>query len=217
MGILSDSISMSIYDTLTPYELRSAERTHGPEYIQKMMHKVPEAESVKDREAFIVERCKGKRVLNLGCASGALHEKIKAVAAHLRGIDKSEPADEIVDLDTIEPGETGLGIYYVDIGEPMFDLIVAGEILEHLSNPGNFLRSLKTFNCPVILSVPNAFCHPGKRWIDVGYEHVNPDHVAWYSWHTLKVLVERCGFTVREFYWYRGKPLTAEGLIFVVN
>lgn len=209
---------MSIYDTLTPYELRSAERTHGPEYIQKMMHKVPEAECVKDREAFIIERCKGKSVLNLGCASGSLHGKIKAVAARVYGVDKNQPCDLQQDLDSIEYIDPYWESATTNVMErAVFDIAVAGEILEHLSNPGNFLRCLKDMNCPVIITVPNAFCHPGKRWIDVGYEHVNPDHVAWYSWHTLKVLVERCGFTVREFYWYRGKPLTAEGLIFVVN
>lgn len=200
---------MSIYDTLTPYELRSAERSHGSDYIQKMMHKVPEAECVKDREAFIIERCKGKRVLNLGCASGTLHGKIKAVAASVYGIDKQKPCDAIIDLDWID--------HYDQQHWPEAELVVMGEILEHLSNPGQLLRLLKRNEQTVLITVPNAFCHPGKRWIDVGYEHVNPDHVAWYSWHTLKVLVERCGFTVREFYWYRGKPLTAEGLIFVVN
>jgi len=41
--------------------------------------------------------------------------------------------------------------------------------------------------------------------------------VAWYSWHTMMMLLERLGYDVLDWRWYNGVPLTAEGLIFEVQ
>jgi hypothetical protein len=72
--------------------------------------------------------------------------------------------------------------------------------------------------CPILITVPNAHCVIGRQHILRGVESVNIDHVAYYSWRTLKTLVERYDYVVKEFYWYLpGQPRTAEGLIFVVE
>lgn len=207
---------MSIYDVLTPYELRGMEFRQGSAYVEKMMHRIPDAKCIQDRKVFIVERCKGKRVLNLGCASGSLHEEIKKVAASVIGVDRAldSGADLLCDLD-FQPH--AIFEEYGRRGWPSPELIVAGEIIEHLANPGLVLHAVRRHGCPLIITVPNAFSSPARQWSGKAYENVNPDHVAWYSWRTLKTLVERYDFTVREFHWYHGKPLTAEGLIFVVN
>ncbi len=204
----------SIYSCLGDYRLRDIEILQGHDYIDKMMHAIPDAPVVKDRADFIVERCKGKRVLNLGCASGGLHQRIKAVAAFLIGVDRVlGTADIQVDLD-FQPHMLYTD-YHKDWLSP--ELIVAGEILEHLANPGLVLTACRRHQCPMLITVPNAFHSAGLRWMKDGYEQVNPDHVAWYSYRTMKTLVERYSFTIQEFYWYNGKPLTAEGMIFVVN
>jgi hypothetical protein len=44
------------------------------------------------------------------------------------------------------------------------------------------------------------------------------DHCYWFSWRTLKTLVERAGYAVAEFHWYGpGEPGFSEGLIFVLG
>jgi hypothetical protein len=73
---------------------------------------------------------------------------------------------------------------------------------------------LHTVDVPVILTTPNARSIAGYKWGDRGTECVNKDHVAWYSYHTLKTLIERHGFELRFWGWYNGEPYTAEGLIF---
>lgn len=191
---------------MTSAELRSIEARQGHDYCDKMMHVIPQADVV-DRETFILWHCKGKRVLNLGCASGQLHDRIRKCTATLIGLDKSEPADFICDLDQHDS----------PIPQCDVELIVAGEILEHLSNPGNALSIIRSYQCQCLITVPNAFSIAGQSWLRRGYEQVNSDHVSWYSYHTLKTLVERYGFTVVEFHWYGGRPLTAEGLIFMVK
>lgn len=181
-----------------------------PEYYQKMMHEVPEA-PVVDRIEFILAHCKGKKVLNLGSCSGDLHDKIGLVSLAITGVDKRAEADIVLDLDHAPE----------ELPRPMTsitNMIVAGEIIEHLSNPGRLLTMLRGFHCPLLVTVPNAFSEAGRQtMLSRNIENVNSDHVAWYSYWTLKTLVERFGFAVKEFAWYGGKPLTAEGLIFVVE
>ena len=195
---------MSIYDCLTPFALQPIERRQGPAYIDKMCHPVPDA-PVVDRIQYILAHCRNKRVLNLGSASGDLHKRICEAATSVIGVDKNHPADILLDLDEA-PQPSGT-----------FDLVVAGEILEHLSNPGSCLKAIRTLGCPLLITVPNALCSNGSHWIKQGYEIVNRDHVAWYSYHTLKTLVERYNFNVVRFAWYNGQPGTAEGLIMLVN
>jgi len=181
---------------------------YTPEYYQKMLHKIPVA-TVVDRVKFIVAQCKGKKVLNMGCAANSLHSEIIKVAASVFGIDKIEPCDLKMDFDnfyTIEP-----------LVSPKPEIIVCGEVLEHLSNPGIFLKALRFFNVPLIITTPNAFCDFAASHMKRNQENVNVDHVAWYSWRTLTTLVERCGYVVKDFHWYNGRPLFAEGMVMVVE
>lgn len=176
------------------------------DYVEKMMHAVPDA-PVVDRERFILDRCAGKKVLNLGAASGDLHEKIKSVALSVVGVDKQQPTNVLMDLDE-NPD-------FVDSQD--FDLIVAGEIIEHLANPGRMLKAVRRLECPLVLSTTNAFADIGRSHLKRGFENVNKDHVSWYSYKTIKTLLERYNFTIEEFAWYNGKPLFAEGFVLVAH
>ena len=182
-------------------------------YRRKQVHKIPDAMLV-DRGTVILEAARGKRVLHLGCGwpVSPLHQAIAGVAAHLIGIDIQAP-----------PG-TDCNVWQMDLdmrpdGLPLreYDLIVAGEILEHLGNPGNLLLALKKLfpTTMLIITVPNAFSEIAMQWVRRGYENVNAEHRFWFSYHTLKVLIESAGYTVANWGWYNGQPYTAEGLVFI--
>lgn len=184
-------------------------------YRRKQLHKIPDAMLV-DRGTVILEASTSKRVLHLGCGwpPSPLHQAIAGVAAHLIGVDIQAP--QITDCN----------VWYADLdarpeGLPLreYDLIVAGEILEHLGNPGNLLQTLRRLfpSTVLILSVPNAFSQVAMQWVQRGYENVNVQHCAWYSWKTLTELVTRCGYVVLNWGWYGGPPYVAEGLVFIVK
>jgi hypothetical protein len=182
-----------------------------PEYSAKMMHAVP-VTTVVDRTAFILERVKGKRVLEFG-ASGKLHEGIVNTAAVAHGVDRESSEDGIVEgFDLDDPRQDAL-----PVSPKPPQIIVCGETLEHLSNPGWFVRRLKAQYCgvPVIFTVPNAFGDILRTHMKGGIENVNRDHVCYYSYTTLKTLLERNGYHIAAFHWYNGQPLFAEGLIMV--
>ena len=91
-----------------------------------------------------------------------------------------------------------------------FDVIIGGEVIEHLSNPGSFLDGIKRFLRPdskLVITTVNAYCAMrfaiyglrGKRGHN---EPVHPDHVSYYSYRTLTLLLKRHQLRLDEFYFY---------------
>lgn len=193
-------------------QLGSTQRAAVSEaYRQKQLHAVPEA-PVVDRAAFILERVKGKRVLEFG-ASGPMHDAIVKVAFACAGVDRVDgPGVMGFDLDDVQ--QAGL-----PPSDAPVDLIVCGEVLEHLSNPGWFLTRLRRQfpSVPVLISVPNALSAASVKAVQSGTENVNIDHVCWYSYRTLRTLLERVGYSMTLAGWYNGTPRLAEGFIVIAE
>jgi 2-polyprenyl-3-methyl-5-hydroxy-6-metoxy-1,4-benzoquinol methylase len=184
-----------------------------------MVHPIPNAAAISDREEFITRTCQNRSVLHLGCAGWPLteeslrdgtllHSALSKVSARAFGMDlceeglsvlRSHGFRDLIKLDVEEIDQLHL--------ETPPDVIVAGEILEHLSNPGLFLQGasilMRHAKCKLIISVPNAFSL--RHFVSLMFqktELVMPDHTAYYSFNTLSELVRRYGLQVREFYNY---------------
>lgn len=178
-------------------------------YAAKMLHPLPDVKVVADRIAYLVEHCKGKSVVEFG-ASGSASKAIRGVAALFYGVDREDSGLLVDGFDLDDVAQTSLP------AAPFSpDIIICGEVLEHLSNPGWFLARLHSqfAGVPVLITVPNAFSSAAQNWLKKGYENVNADHVAWYSPKTLSVLLERAGYSTGDLAYYNGTGPTAEGLI----
>jgi 2-polyprenyl-3-methyl-5-hydroxy-6-metoxy-1,4-benzoquinol methylase len=112
-----------------------------------------------------------------------------------------------------------------------FDIVVAGEILEHLSNPGKALESINqvlTNSQLLVITVPNAYSFKGFCRAVFGYEFIHEDHVLHHSPYTLKSLLARYGFKIEQSFSFvnggtgiasnianfilKGMPQLAEGI-----
>lgn len=181
-----------------------------------------EGTKLVQRTEFILNRTRGKSVLHLGCtnypytdssvAEGTLlHAKLAEVTDELVGFDFDERG--ISELDKFAFGP----LHHADLErledvalDRVFDVIVAGEMIEHLSNPGLFLRGIARFmseSTELIVTTINAYS--GMRFFQYALrgrggvaEPVHPDHVAYYSYSTLKLLIERHELNVEEFFFY---------------
>lgn len=175
-----------------------------------------------DRVDFIKKSCEGKKVLHLGCTNYPYTEDSinKNMLLHFE-LDKM--ADELYGFDFDQKGldllaEKGFDkLYQADLEklekvslDETFDVIIAGEIIEHLSNPGLFLKGIQRFmnnRTNLIITTVNSYCAlrfviyglKGKQGIN---EPVHPDHVAYYSYKTLSLIIKRAGLDLKKFYFY---------------
>lgn len=174
------------------------------------------------RVEFIKKVCAQKKTLHLGCTNFPytrdaienemlLHFDLEKTTSELYGFDFDQEGLDILS----EAG--GKNLYRADLEKldevPLaetFDVIIAGEMIEHLANPGLFLQGIKRFMNPktkLVITTVNAyaafrFLIYGLRGKGGANEPVHPDHVAYYSYKTLSLLVKREDLDVREFYFY---------------
>ena len=82
----------------------------------------------------------------------------------------------------------------------LFDVIFAGDLIEHLSNPGLFLQCCKKQLRPdgkLILTTPNAFnLFNIVEKLTKREPTVNPDHTAYFNSRTLSKLLEKNGMRI---------------------
>jgi SAM-dependent methyltransferase len=84
-----------------------------------------------------------------------------------------------------------------------FDIVLAGDLLEHITRPGAMLESAKSLLKPngrFIVSTNNAFGlhYQLRRWAGRYKEHF--EHVCFYSPETLLHLFQRHGYRVVAMY-----------------
>ena len=155
---------------------------------------------VKDRVGWIIEHTRLKDVLDVGCVGIAnphghrewLDGLIKRSARFVFGIDNN--VEGIKRLET--RGYNCAVADAEDFSVPYrFDVVVASEIIEHLSNNGLFLKSVKRHlrrNGLLILTTPNAQYPP--HFI-LGNSHVK-HHVCAFSMQLLCQLLQRNGWDI---------------------
>ncbi len=103
------------------------------------------------------ETARGRRVLDLGCGQGHLSRILAARGLEVVGVERAggygASAPEGV---RIVEGDLEQGI--PDVGGP-FDVVLCGDILEHLKDPGRLLDQITTLLRPggrLIASLPNS-------------------------------------------------------------
>lgn len=175
--------------------------------------------TLKDRFPAIEEYVRPPRqVLDLGCVDARparhsaqqrieykpnlLHKRIAELNPRVVGID-IDPAGAAV-LNQQGYHVTVADVETMDLGM-QFDTIIAGELIEHLENPGRFLRNIRRHlkdDGVLIISTPNPF-YVGSTWKiwRYGRPAVHEDHVGWQDPITLDHLLTRTGFDPFQGYW----------------
>jgi len=179
------------------------------------------------RWSFILNRCKGRTVLHLGFVGetdGSLQVKVDAfgvgrvlhphltlAASEVVGIDRDEHAVEAI---RSKFQEDALLVGDVEHLEQLpldrtFDVILFGDLIEHLSCPGLALDGIRRFMSPqseLIISTPNAFSLLANARFTLGRFREGNEHVAAYSKFTLLALLDRHRLQVTEIYTCFDRP-----------
>jgi 2-polyprenyl-3-methyl-5-hydroxy-6-metoxy-1,4-benzoquinol methylase len=165
---------------------------------------------LKNRMDLIGSLIKGKSVLDLGCVDHDLkqlqgtwlHRELAHHAKDLLGVDHLPEA--IQGLKNLGFNVICQNVEKLNL-ERNFDVIVAGEIIEHLSNPGLFLegvhRHLRNDGL-FILTTPNPFSIAQFfKILKRNKIKVNADHTTWFDPETLRVLLQKNKLEIKEIYW----------------
>jgi hypothetical protein len=160
-----------------------------------------------DRYAYVRERCRGRRVLDLGAYDETevvksqhatwrwLHAEIAATAAAVLGVDAS-PALPPEGLVT----RVGTRIIRGDVArldevvaEFRPDLVVAGELVEHTPDSLGWISALAAGarGTDFLATTPNATSLVNVLMAFLGRENNHPDHLHVYSYKTLATLARR--------------------------
>ena len=88
----------------------------------------------------------GKKVLDVGCGGGILAESIAQSGAHTCGIDLSEKALKVAELNALEVGATllyrAISAEALAEEEPeQYDVVTCMEMLEHVPDPPSVVRA----------------------------------------------------------------------------
>jgi hypothetical protein len=164
-----------------------------------------------DRYAYVRDRCRGRRVLDLGAYDETeiaksqhatwrwLHAEIVATAAAVLGVDASPalPPDglltrigtriirgDVARLDTV-------------VAEFRPDLVVAGELIEHTPDTLGWISALAACarGADFLATTPNATSLVNLLMAFLGRENNHPDHLHIYSYKTLATLAARVPLT----------------------
>jgi 2-polyprenyl-3-methyl-5-hydroxy-6-metoxy-1,4-benzoquinol methylase len=170
------------------------------------------ADMVEDRITYLCNLVRGRRILDVGVvehlldASSSerwLHGKLCEVAEKCVGVDVLTKELEQLRL-------RGYDVRNVDLAhgplDETFDIIVMGEIIEHIDQPGSLLRNAAMMleeGGVLVLTTPNPWYVNViiKNLLDTTPFTDSVDHVSWYDASTLYEIGQRCGL---QLYRYAG-------------
>lgn len=172
---------------------------------------------VPDRATYLRTLASGRRVLDLGVVDHTsasdrnerwLHGQLAEVAGTLLGIDIV--ADEVALLQQKGFDVACMDVTAGELPDGTWDLIVAGELVEHLGSPGGLFdaaAALLDERGTFVLTSPN----PYAPWRVVqnlrGRPHENADHCLLLSPWGIAELAERAGLRLRSFRGIAARPV----------
>ena len=168
-------------------------------------------EPVADRGAFIVERCRGRRVLDIGCVAHDVERMSSPDWLHGR---VSRAAESCLGVDVLPKGveamrRAGYDVVCHDLSDgpgPVaergpFDVIVAGELIEHVPSMDMLFATageLLSVTGELVITTPNPWAPHRVAAGQRGDCWENADHILFAFPSGIAELAERHGLVLAE-------------------
>jgi 2-polyprenyl-3-methyl-5-hydroxy-6-metoxy-1,4-benzoquinol methylase len=158
--------------------------------------------------AILAEVPAGARVLDLGCASGYLAAHFAARGCEVVGFERDPAAASLARGSCAEVivGHLESAADREPIRGP-FDVVVAGDVLEHLADPEEVLRFAREVLSPsgfAIVSLPNVAAWPVRlgllrgRFEYADFGILDRTHLRFFTRETAHELARAAGFVVEH-------------------
>jgi len=154
----------------------------------------------------VLDMTKGLDVLHVGCAGNTFDPKSPYWLHHYL----CEKFDRVIGIDINTNAVNVLTAHgykvicanaeELDL-EQRFDTIVAGELIEHLSNPGKFFDTAKRHLKPggrLVITTPYPFSAMYFLYALIKFPKTcsNPEHTAWFCPSTIREISRRYGYKI---------------------
>ncbi len=181
--------------------------------------------TIKDRMAIIAPLVKGRQTLDLGVvdsrrgrqqtaerlgekSASLLFRRVCEINPDTVGIDIDHDGVEVLRRQGYQA--KAADVTTMDLGQ-RYEVIVAGEIIEHLANPGLFLCNMAKHLTPdgtLVVTTPNPF-HSAQVWKiwRYGEPRVHEEHVCWFDPITLCYLCRMSQLDPYALFWIRSGGL----------
>ena len=151
------------------------------------------------------------RVLDLGCSGGQFAAVARASGHHVTGVDVAAAPGVTDRLDRFVQADLDAGLgeeLIVELGDEPFDVVVMGDVLEHVRHPGRLLADARKLLAPggsMLISVPNfGHWYPRFRTALGAFDYdmrgiLDRTHVRFFTRRSLMRLLDDANLRVVSF------------------
>ena len=176
---------------------------NGRFMVDRDIHYTLKRSSTGSHAQIISAIAEGSKVLDLGCSNGLLARPLLEKKVRVTGVD-AEPGERL-SKDLADYYQCDLDLPLVLPYGRVFDYVVCADVIEHLRNRVQLLRSARRYlkaDGKLIISTPNIALWFYRLSLAVGRFEYGPrgildeTHVHLYTGSTFRREIERAGFTI---------------------
>ena len=192
----------------------------GEKFSSGLSVKIADSKTkIYNRLDLLTELCSKKRVVHIGFADHIelieskilknqwLHKRLIDASAQCLGIDLNDEAvtfvKEKLKIDNIFTYDMIDSPPFERIIKEKWDILLLGEIIEHIDNPATFLQILREkYGSSVdslVITAPNAFRYWNWKMLINKREYINSDHRFWFTPYTLAKIAFQAGWIPGRF------------------
>ncbi|NTV15262.1 MAG: class I SAM-dependent methyltransferase [Desulfobulbaceae bacterium] len=164
----------------------------------------------------------GKKLLDIGCATGFLMQEARSQGAEVAGIDvniwATEQAQKLLPGAKIFPGDLSDSLAENFFAAESFDIVTATDVIEHIAEIKPFLRDILRLLAPegsAIFTLPDPDSFSARAMGNAWFQY-KAEHVTYLSRKSLTLLAAELGFQIEQIKPHR-KILTLEYLANVLT
>jgi 2-polyprenyl-3-methyl-5-hydroxy-6-metoxy-1,4-benzoquinol methylase len=148
------------------------------------------------------------KVLDIGCGYGAMLRVAQAQGWHTYGLELSKRCVELCN-NKWQLNVQQKDIFQANYPDNYFNLIIMDNVLEHMVQPDavlNEVRRILAHQGVLLISVPNILGLSFRCWfvyikmMNIQFEPKTYGHVFFYTMSTIKFMLKKHGFIIKEAY-----------------
>ena len=173
--------------------------TNQKKSVLNSVYEIVRKQKIKNKYKLISKISSGKRILDIGCATGELLNKFKKSNWSVHGIEPNEKARNfaIENYGLNVNGEEELN----NLKEKGFDVIMMWHVLEHVPLLNERIKELKRLlksDGVIIIAIPNPESWDAKFYKEYWAAYDVPRHLYHFTQNAIKKLFEKHNFSIQK-------------------